>query len=141
MLALGFALLGVPVTSQADLLYAANVGNSTIEGFTPSGIGSLFASDGLRSPYGMAFDNVGNLYVANNTGGAIMRFTPGGVGSVFASTGLNVPTFIAIIPEPSTCALFALGIPAWFALCRYQEGTGTKDRRRRSRAWICHRRA
>jgi hypothetical protein len=56
---------------------AAN-GNSTIEKFTPGGVGTVFASGyGLDRPTGLAFDRAGNLYAANTTG--ISEFTPGGV--------------------------------------------------------------
>ena len=56
-------------------------------------MGSVFASPGVISLAGLAFDAAGNLYagLSNNT---IERFTPGGVGSVFAS-GLNEPYGLA----------------------------------------------
>jgi hypothetical protein len=44
----------------------------------------------------------------------IEEFTLGGVGSVFANTGLSNPTFLAFnpTPEPSTWAMFAIGVVA-----------------------------
>ena len=53
-----------------------------------------------------------NLNVANYSINTIEVFTPGGVGSVFANTGLSSPTFITFTPEPSTWAMFAIGVVA-----------------------------
>ena len=80
---------------SAGNLYVANNGNSTIQKFTPGGIGSLFANTGLNRPVGLAFDSAGNLYVSNSGDDTIEKFTPGGVGSVFANTGLNQPYGLA----------------------------------------------
>src|SRR5262245_50845541 len=74
---------------RADTLYAANVGNNSIDRFRSAGVGTLFADSGLLNPYGLAFDSAGNLYLANNTGGRITRFTPGGASSIFAETGAS----------------------------------------------------
>ena len=74
--------------SRADILYAT-LDNNRIEKITSAGSGSVFASTGLNSPRGLAFDSAGNLYAANAGNNTIEKFTPGGVGSVFASTGLN----------------------------------------------------
>ena len=67
----------------------------------------------------------GNLFVANAGDNTIEKFTPDDIGSVFASTGVNGPRFLAFtddagvplklanqVPEPSTWALLALGLPA-----------------------------
>ena len=80
---------------SAGNLYASNVAGSTIEKFTPGGVGSLFAS--VVKPYGLAFDPAGNLYVGSTFSGvsSIEKFTPGGVGSVFASTGVSHPYGLA----------------------------------------------
>jgi hypothetical protein len=43
------------VTSRADILYVANIDNSTIEKFSSGGGGSVFASTGLRE-YGQILD-------------------------------------------------------------------------------------
>ena len=74
-------------------LYVAGYTNDMIEAFTPSGVGSVFAS-GLSLPAGLAFDSGGNLYVANQWNGTIEKFTTGGTGSIFAS-GLDYPTGLA----------------------------------------------
>ena len=82
--------------------------------FTPGGVGSVFASTGLSTPTGLAFDASDNLYVANFGNSTIAKFTPGGVGSVFANTGLLNPVNLAfdntVVPEPATLALFAAGL-------------------------------
>src|ERR1035437_4746449 len=99
---------------NAGNLFVANAVSDTIEEFTPGGVGSVFANIGLNEPGGLAFDGAGNLYVASQADGKIVEFTPGGVGSTFAS-GLNQPTFLTIAPEPSTYALFSIGIMAILA--------------------------
>ncbi len=117
--ALSLLLLAAPAAVRADTVYVANTSNSTIEEFTPGGIGSVFASTGLRFPYALAFDSSGNLYASNYGNNSIEEFTPGGVASVFASTGLAGPSFIAIqVPEPSTWALVGLGLSALIAFRR-----------------------
>ena len=73
----------------------ANIGNNTIEKITPGGVGSVFASTGLSTPRGVAFDSAGNLYVANSGNNTIEKFTSAGIGSVFASAGLNNPWGLA----------------------------------------------
>ena len=137
--ALLLGLLAAPV--RADILYVSNSNNDTIEKFTSGGVGSVFASSGLISPIGLAFDSAGNLYAANNGNNTIEKFTPGGVGSVFASSGLSSPLFLAftndagvplglppqgvsVVPEPSTWALFALGIAALPGLRRFGSRSG-----------------
>jgi len=78
---------GIAFDSSGNL-YAANFYTSSIEKFTPKGIGSIFAYTGSYQPIGLAFDNQGNLYVAdggNNTSNNIVKFTPSGASSVFAA--------------------------------------------------------
>lgn len=77
----------------------ANRGNNTIEKFSTDGVGSLFASNGLNQPFGLAFDSAGNLYAANTGNQTIEKFTPAGFGSVFASSGLNQPRFLAFTDD------------------------------------------
>lgn len=94
--AAGFLLGGLgTATGRADILYVSNAGNNTIQKFTSDGVGSVFASTGLRAPSGLAFDIGGNLYVANNGNYTIGKCTPGGVGSVFASTDFEAPLGLA----------------------------------------------
>jgi sugar lactone lactonase YvrE len=80
-------------------LFVANSLTSTIEKFTPGGIGTVFASGpGVNNPAGLAFDGAGNLFVANYGNGTVEKFTPGGVGSVFANLpgALNSPVGLAV---------------------------------------------
>jgi DNA-binding beta-propeller fold protein YncE len=69
--------------------------DNTIVKFTPGGVGSVFASDGLNEPTGLAFDSAGNLYAANVGDDTIEKFTPDGVGSVFANSGVAFPEALA----------------------------------------------
>jgi len=51
---------------------------------------STFAT-GLSSPYGIAFDAIGNLYVDDLGNNAICKVNPSGVVSTFVSSGINSP--------------------------------------------------
>ncbi len=113
-------------------LYTSYFYNNTVVRFTPDGVGSTVADTLLSSPAGLAFDSMGDLYVANygfisgyNT---ITKFTPGGERSIFAYTGLNRPTFIAIIPEPSSAAL--LGIASFALLAWGAQNNSARVRNR-----------
>ena len=97
--AAGLLLAGLNIaTSNAAILYV-ETSNNTIEKITGSGVRSVFATSGVNSPGGLAFDSLGNLYVANGGNNTIEKFTPGGVGSVFASTGPSVPGALAFDSE------------------------------------------
>jgi DNA-binding beta-propeller fold protein YncE len=88
----------IPLASDAaGNLHATNSLAGTIVKFTPGGTGSLFATAGLNTPFGLAFDSAGNLYAACGTAAAntIVKLTPDGVSSVFASTGLSLPYGLA----------------------------------------------
>jgi len=82
--------------TYADTIYVANNGNSTIEEFNSSGVGTVFAdaSEGVTRPWGLAVDSSGNLYVANAGNDTIERFNMNGIGTVFAnaSKGVSTPT-------------------------------------------------
>ena len=41
---------------SANNVYAANLTTNTIAKFTPQGVGSVFASNGLNGTWGLAFD-------------------------------------------------------------------------------------
>ena len=74
-------------------LYAANFAGSSVEMFTPDGVGAIFAS--VIRPTGLAFDGGGNLYVSN-FGNTIEKFSPDGTPlGTFANTGLNNPEGLA----------------------------------------------
>jgi hypothetical protein len=70
---------------HADILYVTNSAFNSIQRFTGDGDASIFASDGMNLPLGLAFDSTGNLYAANNSSNTIEKFTIDGMGSVFAS--------------------------------------------------------
>jgi PEP-CTERM motif len=69
----------------------------------------LMLAAGLTTPC-----RASDLFVSNSTNNTIEKFTTSGVGSVFANTGLAGPGFLAFapIPEPSTWAMFAIGVAA-----------------------------
>lgn len=78
---------------RAGNLYAANFAGSTVEKFTPAGVGTVFAN--VTRPTGLAFDANGNLYVSN-FGNTIARFSASGAPlGAFASSGLNNPEGLA----------------------------------------------
>ena len=91
-------------------LYVSNI-YGTIEKFSPTGtdLGVFVTLD--NTALGLAFDSQDNLYAVNYWDNAINKITPQGVSSLFIG-GLNEPTFIAIVPEPSTLALLNLALAA-----------------------------
>jgi len=80
------------LASGADLIYVS-LSNHTIETYDVSlssaaaiqSSRSVFANTDLNDPYGLAFDNAGNLFAANYYDGTIAKFTSNGLGSIFAS--------------------------------------------------------
>src|SRR4029078_6082718 len=82
-------LLGLAATpARAAIVYVGIAGDSVIEKFTASGVGSIFATEEEHSfPEGLAFDQAGNLFVANAGNNTIQKFTPSGSASLFASAG------------------------------------------------------
>jgi len=92
-------------------LYASYGPAGSIEKFSSSGTSLGVFASGMPNPVGMALDSSGNLYTANflNPNGNVEKTTPGGVSSVFAAN-LHYPTFIAIIPEPASWTVLALGL-------------------------------
>ncbi len=81
--------------ARAGTIYVSNAVSNNIVKINSAGVGTLFATAGLNSPEGLAFDATGNLYVASFNNNTIERFTPNGVASVFASTGLSHPFGLA----------------------------------------------
>jgi DNA-binding beta-propeller fold protein YncE len=104
---------------NADNLYVPDSAANTIRKYAPDGSSSIFASTGLNSPRGLAFDTAGNLYASNMGDSTIMRFSPSGDASLFATTTMVIPTYIAVIPEPSAWSLLLLGIPALLVTKRH----------------------
>jgi sugar lactone lactonase YvrE len=121
---------------NAGNLYVGGT-NGSIDKFTLGGGRSLFASVVINpikinhSLHDLAFDSSGYLYAADGpTTDAVDKFTSSGAGSFFVTTGLagpwalaftddaGVPLPLANIPEPSTLAMLAIGIPALLGLRR-----------------------
>ncbi|SRR5579871_150745 len=76
-----------------------------------SGEGGLATNAAMGSPWGIAFDNAGNLYISDLTNGRVRRLTPSGIISTYAGNGtqgfsgdggaatsasLNQPTGVAV---------------------------------------------
>ena len=74
------------------------------------GLTSAFATLPGRGLGALACDGAGTLYasVVNQ----ILKFAPDGGGSLFATANKTGAEYIVVVPEPSTCALFALGFAA-----------------------------
>ena len=95
ILALRAAFCLAPVSGWADFVYVSNTNSNTIERFTESGIGSVFATTS-SSPRGLAFDSAGNLYVAYPSLNIIEKFSSTGVDlGPFVSTSLSTPEGLA----------------------------------------------
>jgi hypothetical protein len=76
---------------------------------TPVGSGTLVS--GLDNPQGIAVSG-SDIFVVNEGNNTITEYTTAGaqVGSgTLVSAGLSTPTGIAVIPEPSTWAMLAMG--------------------------------
>ena len=95
------AVLLVGNCAWADTVYVSNEDDNNIEKFTTNEVGTLFAGEfglptnGVDGPWGIAFDNAGDLFEANYNNNTIEKFNPNGIGSVFATNGLNSPASIA----------------------------------------------
>jgi sugar lactone lactonase YvrE len=82
-------------------LFVANSGggngNSTIEEFSPNGVGTTFASAGLSYPVALAFGGAGNLFVANDGNNTIEEYSSNATGTIFATatSGLEYPAGVA----------------------------------------------
>jgi PEP-CTERM motif-containing protein len=89
----------------------AGTGNGIIEEFSSNGVGSVFAT-GLSYPTGLAFDSSGNLFAGEEGNGTIEEYSTNAVGTVFASGLTGDPWGLAFqpVPEPSTCAMVAMGV-------------------------------
>jgi sugar lactone lactonase YvrE len=86
------------VATASDALYKVDsLGNAT-----------LFANTDLSAPVGMAFDPSGNLFVVNANNKTIAEFNSQGTGSIVATESFTMWN-IAIVPEPGTWAVLALG--------------------------------
>ena len=72
----------IPTFSQN--IFVADYSANTIGEIAPGGGQSTFAS-GLNNPYGIAFDNAGDLFVADDGTDNIYKYAPGGARSTFAT--------------------------------------------------------
>jgi sugar lactone lactonase YvrE len=88
------------IFDQTGNLYVADNSNNKIRKISLTGIVSTVAGDGtpgnidgpsntatFNSPYGMVFDNIGNLYVAEQANHKIRKITPLGMVTTFAGIG------------------------------------------------------
>jgi NHL repeat len=87
--------------AQTQNLFVANQTINTIREFSPNGVDlGDFATTGLSSPAGLAFDKAGNLYVSNRGDGTIRKFSRSGADlGYFATTGMVTPVGLAFSPE------------------------------------------
>jgi len=89
------------VGTASDAIYKVNsLSNAT-----------LFANTDLSDPAAMAFDANGNLFVVNGANKTIAEFNSQGNGSIFATESFYMNS-IAIVPEPATWTILALGAGA-----------------------------
>jgi WD40 repeat protein len=83
----------------------------SLDRITLSGQVSVLSTYNLTNSIGVALDSLGNAFVTDQNTGDVTKFNPSNQGSVFAS-GYNEYglTYVAIVPEPATLGIFALGI-------------------------------
>ena len=91
-------LAATPVPASAipgDIYVSRCCEVDEIDRVSPDGSVTTFATSGLNTALGLAFDATGSLFVANSGNSTIEKFARNGVGTVFASTGLNGPVGLA----------------------------------------------
>ena len=102
----------------ASVLYVGDNITENIYSISPSGDVSTFAStytgrgNSLPSPSALACDASGNIYAGTSIAGLIYEFSPNGEFNAFATIGgsAQISALTFGVPEPSTYALFGLGI-------------------------------
>jgi sugar lactone lactonase YvrE len=86
------------VSTECFSPFFCEPGSDTILKFTPTGVGSTFAT-GLDYPRGMAFDSSGNLFVAEaKLPGDILKFPPGGGSPTVFASGFGRPQYLTFGP-------------------------------------------
>ena len=92
------AAAGVRACGAVGSVSLPDLAGPVVYEIAPDGTRSIFAI-GLTWPFGLAFDNAGNLFEAEGSefDATINKFAPDGTRSTFA-TGLNRPAFLAIQP-------------------------------------------
>jgi len=105
----GGEFYGLAIGSNGNL-YGADFENNTIYDFSSNGVESIFATKGLNEPSGLAFDASGNLFVANEGNNTITEYDSNGNESLFATTNSLAGPIAVATPEPSSWALFLLGV-------------------------------
>ncbi len=84
------------VSTECFAPFFCEPGSDTILKFTPTGVGSTFAT-GLTTPRGLAFDSSGNLFVAEANAipdGDILKFPPGGGSPTVFASGFGRPQYL-----------------------------------------------
>jgi sugar lactone lactonase YvrE len=86
------------VSTECFAPFFCEPGSDTILKFTPTGVGSTFAT-GLTFPRGLAFDSSGRLFVAEaNLPGDILWFPPGGGPPTVFASGFGRPQYLTFGP-------------------------------------------
>lgn len=103
---------GVAINADSKLFVTSLTNNnvSRLNEFD-GGYGGSYGSGFLNGAAGLAFDGYGTSFVTSYYGGRVDRFNPY-TGAYMGSIGdgiLGNPRFIAVVPEPSTLFIFAVG--------------------------------
>jgi sugar lactone lactonase YvrE len=88
------------VSTECFSPFFCELGSDTILKFTPTGVGSTFAT-GLTYPRGLAFDSSGYLFVAESIPGIpgdILKFPPGGGSPTVFASGFGRPQYLTFGP-------------------------------------------
>jgi len=106
---------GLAFDSAGNLFVASDdpVGYS-IRKVAPDGTSTVFATDGLSAPHGLAIDQFNNVFVANAQSDMIMKYAPDGSFTVFADAGVGVahPTGLLFDATGTLFVTNAFGGPA-----------------------------
>lgn len=89
---------GMALTSASDFLYVANRDANSISKFdVPAGTLAQTISGNLTTPYGLAFDQAGNLYAANSGATTVSKFDSSGtfVSTIGSASNLSTPIAVA----------------------------------------------